>query len=173
MKNKNLASTASLRFNTLIFTMHRILGTLLSCVFLMWFLTGIVMVYHGSFPRPDRTGRQNQLEALSATTDTFPVLDSLLQGKPYRQLTLDRYMGHTAFHITLPDTTLDLTPAGTPDVTVVNDTYRKQVLEAWCKSPIERVDTLQDLDQWVPFSSNYAQLPILKYYFSDDENHQL
>ena len=32
---------------------HRILGTALSILFLVWFLSGLVMIYH-TFPRADR-----------------------------------------------------------------------------------------------------------------------
>jgi len=40
-------------FSRIMFTIHRVLGTLLSVLFLMWFVSGIVMIYHG-FPSAGR-----------------------------------------------------------------------------------------------------------------------
>jgi len=37
-------------FTRFMFTLHRVTGTLLSLLFVVWFVSGIVMMYHG-FPR--------------------------------------------------------------------------------------------------------------------------
>ena len=56
--------------------LHRILGTALCLLFAVWFLSGLVMIYH-TFPRvtqAERIARQNGLEP-----DSLPSLASLLR----------------------------------------------------------------------------------------------
>ena len=70
------------KLNKIVLTIHRILGTLLSAVFLMWFLTGLVMLYHGHFPRADKSQKM-EFVLLSpqdtvysdASTSTVPSLN--------------------------------------------------------------------------------------------------
>ena len=57
---------------------HRILGLLLSILFLMWFISGIVMIYH-SFPRVNQKLKLARQESL---TGPLPAVDSLLQVLP-------------------------------------------------------------------------------------------
>ncbi len=44
--------------------LHRILGTALSLAFLMWFLSGMVMIYSG-FPRANKKMAFNNSESVS------------------------------------------------------------------------------------------------------------
>ena len=60
------------------FTIHRVLGTLLSVLFLMWFVSGIVMIYHG-FPSAGRDEKAAKLEPLD--TD-LPSVDELARRLP-------------------------------------------------------------------------------------------
>ena len=60
------------------FTIHRVLGTLLSVLFLMWFVSGIVMIYHG-FPSASRDEKAAKLEPLD--TD-LPSVDELARRLP-------------------------------------------------------------------------------------------
>ena len=51
------------KLHSFILTAHRILGTLLSILFCMWFLSGLVMIYH-SFPRVNKTDKWSKMENL-------------------------------------------------------------------------------------------------------------
>lgn len=112
-----------------IITLHRILGTILSVLFLAWFLSGLVMIYH-TFPRVSLEDRLVHMTPLS--------LDSI-----------------------------DLeTPSSSAD----------RILETahqWCTSPIEKIDTLSEVDQWIPFGRLEKEMPIYKFHFRDTEKHQL
>ena len=48
----------------LMYSIHRILGTLLCILFLMWFLSAFVMMYH-RFPRVSAKEKMQKLEMLS------------------------------------------------------------------------------------------------------------
>lgn len=161
------------KINKFILTTHRILGTLLSAVFLMWFLTGIVMLYHGHFPRADKSSTMEPLCAKANDAMTLQPIDSLTHGAAFSSITLDSYMSHTVYHVATPDTTFDVTPAGTPDSIVVNSQYIDKVVKYWCKGDVASVDTLKELNQWIPFGRLKKELPVLRYSFNDEEAHEL
>mgnify|MGYP002114035711 CR=1 FL=1 len=50
----------------LMYSIHRILGTLLCILFLMWFLSAFVMMYH-RFPRVSAKEKMQKLDMLSQT----------------------------------------------------------------------------------------------------------
>jgi len=43
----------------------------------------------------------------------------------------------------------------------------------WCDADITKVDTLRELEQWIPFSYLQRDFPIYKFYFGDEDKHQL
>lgn len=159
-----------------ILAVHRLLGTLLCVVFLMWFLTGFVMMYH-RFPRVYESDRVEHLESLGGS-DSLPALEALLAqtgGARVRSLRMERYLGQTYFNIQTRDS-LYVLPADS-GLKLRNiaegEPYLQSVVRTWCQAPIARVDTLTALEQWIPFGSMKADLPIYKYYFDDAEQHQL
>lgn len=154
--------------------LHRILGTALCLLFAVWFLSGLVMIYH-TFPRvtqAERIARQDGLEP-----DSLPSLASLLrrQGldEPLRGLSLNRDLGRTMFHVRTDASRLDLPacPADTMQPSVAGQIALR--VGRWCNAPLARVDTLHDLDQWIPFSRLRADLPVYKFRFDDPEGHEL
>ena len=154
--------------------LHRILGTALCLLFAVWFLSGLVMIYH-TFPRVTQAeciARQDGLEP-----DSLPSLASLLrrQGldEPLRGLSLNRDLGRTMFHMRTDASRLDLPacPADTMQPSVAEQIALR--VGRWCNAPLARVDTLYDLDQWIPFSRLRADLPVYKFRFDDPEGHEL
>ena len=79
---------------------HRILGTALSILFLVWFLSGLVMIYH-TFPRADRADKRAKMDILSP--ENLPSLDQIEKRLPQNErishVTLNSYLGQTVFHI--------------------------------------------------------------------------
>mgnify|MGYP007099756659 FL=1 len=60
----------------LMYSIHRILGTLLCILFLMWFLSAFVMMYH-RFPRVSAKEKMQKLDMLSQTGDSLPDISSV------------------------------------------------------------------------------------------------
>lgn len=158
------------KLHKIILSLHRILGTLLSAVFLMWFLTGMVMLFHGSFPSADKSSR---LDPLAQTSETFLPLDSILPNQSFTGLTLNRYVGNTSFQVTTSDSVYTIAPSGKPFENQMDEVQLKSICQRWCDAPVASCDTLHDLNQWVPFGSYRQELPILKYTFADNESHHL
>ncbi len=153
---------------------HRILGTLLSILFLVWFLSGLVMIYH-TFPRADREDKRAKMDFLSA--EKLPSLQTignrLPEGELIKNITLNSYLGQTVFHIRTDKGSYDL-PADTAETLPAIDWERIQkVASLWCSAPVGRVDSLYKLDQWIPFGRLKEEFPIYKFHFADPERHEL
>lgn len=161
---------------------HRIVGTVLSILFVMWFLTGFVMIYHG-FPRiraSHRLARQELLTEGQSVTSLLPldsVLSQLPEGMQVEGLSLKRENGRTVLTVrsgreslAFPADTLGpLCEAEDDEASVVQHT-----LAVWSDgAPVARIDTLTRLDQWIPFGQMKKELPIYKFYLDDEERHQL
>lgn len=157
----------------LMYSLHRILGTLLCMLFFIWFFSAFVMMYH-RFPSVSTREKMQKLEQLSATEDTLPHITSVLarlpQGEKIKKVTLDRYLGQTVFHIrtnkgerSLPLDSLSST----------KNHSIQQIAALWCSAPVSRIDTLHSLDQWIPFGALKKKMPIYKVHFSDKASTQL
>ena len=156
-------------------TLHRLLGIVLCLFFLMWFLSGIVMLYH-RFPRVYESDRVEHLEPLGGS-DSLPALPTLLalaEGKKVSGMRMERYLGQTYFNIQTSDSTYVVNAhEGEALHSMVEPDFMQRVRDSWCQAPVARIDTLTKLDQWVPFGSMKAHLPIYRYTYDDEEEHQL
>lgn len=152
---------------------HKILGLLLSILFLGWFLSGVVMIYH-TFPGVSPADR---LEKQAILRGEWPDKETLLSRLPdsaaIRSIAMEMYLDRpvVAFQGSGTPSLLyadSLQPVGPADA----QTFRRTAAQ-WCPAPIERIDTLHALDQWIPFGRLRRELPIYKYTFQDEKGHQL
>lgn len=157
----------------IMYTIHRILGALLSILLLVWFLSAFVMMYH-SFPRVTVAKKLQKQEVLSAD---LPSMDSILcrlpKGEKVMSLTLNRYLGQTVFHIRTDKGKYELSTNSVETIQPLDAARINQIATLWCSTSVQRIDTLNKLDQWIPFGELKKEFPIYKYYFADNEKHQL
>lgn len=151
-------------------TVHRISGTFLSLLFLMWFLTGIVMMYH-KFPSASREEKMSKMEPLR---DSLPSLKTVLEKEglssdSLRSASIYRYLGTTCYDFGKSVVKVD----SSESYTLSDNQYIAKVVSLWCSSDVKKVDTLNRLEQWIPFGRLKADFPIYKYYFADNDNTQL
>lgn len=158
----------------ILYSLHRILGTLLSILFLVWFLSGFVMIYH-TFPKIANRDKFAHMDAISG--EMHPA-DSIIkirfQEETIDQLTLKAFGGNSYFEIRSKDQGYHLSVdsaiemAGQPAFPQI-----KSYAQKWCNAEIIKVDTLKELEQWIPFSRLRNDFPIYKFYFGDKDQHQL
>lgn len=144
----------------LMYTIHRVLGTLLSILFLVWFLSAFVMMYHG-FPRASQAEKLEKLEPLSPSLPSVGEITSRLpEGESERNP--DRPIPRTDhLHIRTDKGEHNL-PADSAQVLPSVDGSRiRRTASLWCSAPVERIDTLNRLDQWVPFGSLKKSFPFI------------
>lgn len=155
-------------------TIHRILGSLLSILFLVWFLSGLVMIYH-TFPRADRADKRAKMDYLRVADlpSLQTIKDRLPEGEPIKNITLNSYLGQTVFHIRTDKNSYDIPADSTETLPVIDGKRIRETASLWCTAPVEKVDTLYTLDQWIPFGNLKKEFPIYKFHFADQERHQL
>ena len=128
------------------FTIHRVLGTLLSALFLMWFLSGLVVIYH-TFPKVNPKDRAQKMEAL---TSPLPPAQEILQripaGEKVKSMSVNRYLGQTVFHVRTDQNKYDLPADSAAQLPVIDRQRIETVARLWCDAPVERVDTLMELE---------------------------
>lgn len=152
---------------------HKVLGLLLSLLFLMWFLSGFVMIYH-SFPRASQS---YVLQRQQPLPPCLPAVDTLLSQWPDTlalqslsvEMRFDRPVANLRGRGLSSSYYLDNLEAVGP----FDEQTRQQTLQLWCDAPVSRIDTLHRVDQWIPFGYLEKEMPIYKYYFDDAEEHQL
>lgn len=151
---------------------HKVLGIALGILLLVWFFSGLVMIYH-TFPSVNEYDRLKKMDPLSP--EGLPSIESLATrlpaGETIRKLTLDSYMGIPCFHIQGKENSYDLPADSSYQLPATPDFNR--IATHWVDAPIARIDTLNELEQWIPFSRLRQEFPIYKYHFADKSKHQL
>lgn len=169
----------------LMYSLHRILGTLLSFLFVVWFLSGFVMIYHG-FPRVRQAAKLAHQEVIGAgqSADAWLPIDSVLSALP-DGLRADGYSlrqeeGRTVLSVRTRDEAYDIAADTLGELPIKEKAdgpvaweVIAQTASTWCDAPVSRIDTLHSLDQWIPFGQMKPELPVYKFYFADPEQHQL
>lgn len=139
----------------------------------MWFISGLVLIYH-YFPRVTKSDRMARMDSLCASDSLPPIDEYRFAGVRNTKIELNSNIGEPHFFVTNSDTITR--------VAVADQLTKKELMnhEQWCQyakrwsdTQIARIDTLYDLEQWIPFSRLRAEFPIYKFYFSDKARHQL
>lgn len=161
-------------FKNILYSIHRILGTILSILFLIWFLSGFVMIYH-TFPKVANRDKYAHMDAINdSILHINNVLNNIDSAVVINKLSL-RAQGNTSFFdVATSDKTFRLSAdtaynlAEKPDYNHIQNYAQK-----WSQGEIMRVDTLYELEQWIPFGYLRKDFPIYKFYFNDEEKYQL
>lgn len=160
-------------FRKLMKLTHKILGLLLSILFLVWFLSGIVMIHH-SFPGVSQKVR---LEKQQVIRGNLPDMETLLSVLPdsaqVRSLAIDMYFDRPAVRFQGKHTPEMLYADSLQPAGEINAETLRRTAAAWCDAPVLHIDTMYELDQWIPFGRLREEFPIYKYTFQDEGRHQL
>lgn len=153
---------------------HRILGTALSILFFVWFVSGLVMIYH-TFPKVSQQEKLSKMEFLTPEgLPSIPEIEKRLpEGEQIKNLTLNRNLGQTTFHIQTESNRYDLPADSLQSLPAVDWQRIQKVASLWCTAPIHKVDSMHRLDQWIPFGRLKEEFPIYKFHYADPEEHQL
>ena len=154
-------------------SIHAILGTLLCVLMAMWFLSGFVMIYH-SYPRVTKL---DQLESQLPILGKLPPAEEMQAGFSSNQfiqsLSLEMQLDKAVFHIRDKESSSTVWADGLKSVPDVNDQFLDKIAMQWNTSPIVRVDTLYEVDQWTLPKKSARIFPLYKYYFDDSDKSQL
>jgi len=160
---------------------HRFLGAVLSIFFVAWFISGLVLIYH-KYPKysPDEELKHSARlpEALPSTDSLRTVLSSqALDTLPLEELELSggTYADPRARLVLSPEEGERRELAFDGDslhALVLDRSYLESIAGRWGQR-IERIDTLDDLDQWTPFSRLRDDLPFYRLHLSGGTGHEV
>lgn len=171
-----------------ILCIHRILGTVLSVLFLMWFLSGFVMMYH-TYPSLTEQQRMAHAEALSANQPEAPTANRPVAPS---------VMYESALPIQHPPhlSALSLQQVAGRPVVTKTDSIGERLYNAQTGSPIQRfsaadllaiasrwqspaapppvlLDTLGEIDIWLIGAMPFNEYPIYHYALNDGRGSEL
>lgn len=154
---------------------HRWLGALLAPIMVVWFLSGIGMIFF-SFPKlgnkdiPLRDNIEGSLPAPEALLEQIP------EGEEVKSLTLTTYGGTPIFSFTTDqgDYSITADTLFTPvEQSGVSRSYLLAQAERWSTYPIREVKELYRLDWWIPYSQMKEHFPIYRIEFDDPDKSYL
>ncbi len=159
-----------------LYSIHRVLGAILSILFLMWFLSGFVMMYH-TFPKLTEKDKNARAQALNMREcqQADSMIASALIRPNLNSLKLDLHYGQARISCGFSDREQQMILRNGKWDSLCKPTFTqiRQYAQSWNSAPIIRTDTLHDLEQWIPFGKSRADLPIYKFHFGDKLHHQL
>ena len=158
----------------IIYSIHRVLGTFLSILFLVWFLSGFVMIYH-NFPRVTPQDRNRTTEVLSSDMPGIgEVLNRIYPDTLIQRISLKiTSYGQSVFEVSTKDSSYNLVADSSEFIRKVNYAQIENYARKWSIADIVKVDTLSEVDQWIPFNRLAKDMPIYKFHFGDTKKHQL
>lgn len=154
---------------------HRILGTAFSILFLMWFLTGIVMIYHHY---PSLSGDDALRYRSEGEGRAVLPLDSIMSAAAVPADSV------TEMQVTvMPGTTLLNVRRGAEEllydchsgqrVERLQKPALERVAQSWCDAKIMDVDSLNEIDVWLIGAYPFKEYPVYKYVFDDEDKTEL
>lgn len=158
-----------------IIKIHRILGTLFSILFLMWFLTGIVMIYHHY---PSVSGSKALAYDCSVTPASHIPLDSLMShidcpADSIKEIQISLLPGMSLFTVkSAEDESLYDAVTGRR-VNRLHKPSLDRIAAAWCSAPVMATDSLNEIDVWLIGAYPFKEYPVYKYSFDDDKRTEL
>lgn len=168
--------------------LHKATGVTIAVFFIMWFVTGIVLLYH-SYPRVTDTDRYEHMEAL--IKDEMPALSEipgLSDTVAVQTLAVKKKLGETVWTLSgidyKKDTPMDIIPVTEGEYVVSADTLTEpksltsqsldSIAALWASATdIERIDTLHERGWWVMYERYEKSLPILRYYFDNADKSEV
>lgn len=164
-----------------LFTIHRFLGAILSIFFLMWFISGLVLIYRG-YPR--FTKKEALMACDPLRPEALPAADSVAVMlaragidtlAPYELSLENTLMGETVYTVSAGKNTIRMQPDGSiaSEPKAVDEPYLHLLAKRWPNEEIVRIDTLHKLDVWTPFSRLRTDLPFYRLRLSGKEHRYL
>lgn len=154
-------------------TFHKVSGLLLSLLFLMWFLSGITMIWH-SFPKASQEYRMMRQDPL---TENLPSLEEILSVLPndtqLSTITIQRRYGRPAATLGAKGLNVEYYLDSLAQVEAFSEGTREKIIAEWCTARVAKIDTLWKVDQWIPFERWKKEMPIYRYHFDDPQKHQM
>lgn len=162
------------RLKTFMFSFHRVIGTIICLFLLMWFISGLVLLYH---PFHD-VSKSEIYEHMDVLPDSLPCIGTIISEFPIsekdiKNINVSYFQDQVLFQIKTKDSTYAISEDNKYLRKPITETTILSIAKNWNTSPISKIDTLYDREIWIMYSRYENEMPIYKLYFNDDQNHEL
>ena len=162
------------KLKTSIYSLHRVVGTIV-CLFLtMWFISGLVLIYH---PFPDvSTSLKN--EHMDVLPDSLRNIESIIlqlsiTKKEIKNIEIKEIQDQVLFLVKTKDSLYTVSEKSNEAIKPITKESIYDIARRWVDAPISKIDTLYEREIWIMYSRYEKEMPIYKIYFDDDLKHQL
>jgi len=148
--------------NTLI-QIHKLTGSFISLLFLMWFLTGFVLIFVG-FPHASRQERFEHLEVL--TNNDFKNIKAFPAAKG--KVSLEKYQDQLVYRVYNGRRGQKVYDAKTLDhLSSFSQSQARYEAERFTGHTVSHIEEVPELDSWIPWHYYKPLLPFYKCYIDD------
>ncbi len=159
------------KFLPILFKSHKYIGLFISAFFLMWFVTGVVLIYH-PYPSVSEKLVNEKKEVLPSSLPDLDYIAQRVEGE-IKSVRIREFQGQTLMDVKTSKQKYLLTTDTLQDIKPIDYLCVEKVARQWSDAPIKRVDTLRKRSQWVLFTRYEKELPIYKFHFDDKYKTQL
>jgi hypothetical protein len=155
------------RLKNTIIQIHNLSGTFLSLMFVIWFLSGFVLIYAG-FPHASRKERYMYLSSFNKSDfDSIQAPPPTFSGK----VELEKLNGHPVYRVYIGRKAQKIYNAITlEECAFVTEQEAIDLAEDFSGAKLASVEKIKELDQWMPWSYYRPLLPFYKCSMDDDEH---
>lgn len=160
---------------SLLYSLHRFLGFIICLLLSMWFITGLVIIYH-PFPNVTNEQKYANLETIHLKDQSVNIIDSISRitaNEKIIKITLEQFQGQVRYNIKTDKRLYQLSPDVTSSNKCIDIQSIQNIASKWSQGSISKIDTLVERDIWIMYNRYMKELPIYKVHFDDDEKHQL
>ena len=155
----------------LLFKAHKYTGIIISGFFLMWFVTGVILIYH-PYPKLSEREYNSMKETLPSSLPELAYMQERIDGEP-ESIRIRQFQGQTLMDIKTEKGKYQLTTDTLNDIKPIDFKCVEKVARQWTDAPVIKVDTLHQRRQWVLYTKYEKELPIYKFHFEDKDKTQL
>ena len=157
----------TMKTGSLFMRIHRILGSLLSILFLMWFLSGMVMMYHGypSVTDGQRTQHSGRIMPSSVGAD-YP-LPLVSDSAACSAISLERAGSVCLWRVASSDGERVVDASDGNEIHGLSAEQLSEAASRWSAAPPQLIDTLSQIDVWLIGAMPFKEYPIYHYGFAD------
>lgn len=158
------------RLKNTIIQIHNLLGTFLSLMFVIWFLSGFVLIYAG-FPHASRKERFMHLSSLTKSDfDSIQAPPHTFSGK----VELEKMNGRPVYRVYKGRKAQKVYDAITlKECDFATEQEAINLAEDFSGAKLVSVEKIKELDQWMPWSYYRPLLPFYKCSMDDDEHRRI
>lgn len=167
---------------------HKITGITAAVFFLMWFASGLVLLYH-KYPKVTEKEMYSRMDVLrESKLPEIGMIPGMTDTTKIKTLSVARHLGHTAWTISTKSSRKDNAMSAKSDtgkklifagdsLLPLSSPTRPQldsIARIWAGSEnITSADTLNERGQWILYEKYEKQLPIIRYKFDNPKKSEI